>query len=307
MEPPATYTFAQITDPHLTSLAGARFGQLLNKRILGYLSWRKRRRAEHQVNALNCLVDDLKSSDARHLVVTGDLTHIGLPEEFEQAATWLRETGKPGDVTVIPGNHETYVASPWNATFDRWTDYMVSDAGGSRDATMFPTLRTRGPVAIIGVNSSVPTAPFLATGTVDPAQLESLEALLKQTGEQGLFRLVLVHHTPVAGVDKWRKRLTNQRALRTVLDSAGAELVLHGHTHRSVWTELDTSHGKIPVISPPSGSAVCHRPERVARYHLYRVERVAEGWNLEVEVRAYSPGDGTVYQDGVRQLQLLRS
>ena len=37
-----------------------------------------------------------------------------------------------------------------------------------------PTLRRRGPVALIGLSSAVPTPPFMATGTLGRAQLEAL-------------------------------------------------------------------------------------------------------------------------------------
>ena len=44
--------FAQISDPHLSSLEGVRPGDLLNKRALGYLSWRRKRRFEHRPEVL---------------------------------------------------------------------------------------------------------------------------------------------------------------------------------------------------------------------------------------------------------------
>ncbi|RLA48224.1 MAG: metallophosphoesterase, partial [Gammaproteobacteria bacterium] len=41
-------TFAQISDPHLSSLEGVHARDLLNKRVFGYLSWRRKRRFEHR-------------------------------------------------------------------------------------------------------------------------------------------------------------------------------------------------------------------------------------------------------------------
>ena len=41
-------TFAQLSDPHLSSLEDVHWRDLASKRLLGYLSWRKRRRAEHR-------------------------------------------------------------------------------------------------------------------------------------------------------------------------------------------------------------------------------------------------------------------
>ena len=75
------FTLAHLSDPHLTSLAAVRLRQIANKRILGYLSWRQRRRFVHRTDVLDAVVDDLKRQQPDHIAVTGDLTHIGLPAE----------------------------------------------------------------------------------------------------------------------------------------------------------------------------------------------------------------------------------
>lgn len=301
------FCFAQITDLHLTSLAHARGDDLFNKRILGYLSWLKRRRAEHQLSVLDSLTRDLAGTDSQHLVITGDLTHLGLPAEFQQAQRWLQGVGSPAQVTVIPGNHEAYVATPWEQTLALWTDYMAGDGSPATGPDMFPSLRVRGPVAIIGLSSAVPSPVFMATGRIGPTQLERLETLLEETAARGLFRVLLVHQTPAPGVDKYRKRLTNGAALREVLADKGVELVLHGHSHRSIWAAVDTPRGPVPAISPPSASALTRSRKRLARYHLYRVSPHESGWSLEVEVRAYDPGDKGFHKEMERTFQIAGS
>ena len=68
------YLFAHISDPHLSTLDGVRRRDLLNKRLLGYLSWRSHRREEHRSEVLAALVRDLERLSPRHTVITGDLT-----------------------------------------------------------------------------------------------------------------------------------------------------------------------------------------------------------------------------------------
>ena len=68
-----TQCFAQISDPHLSSLTGARARDLLNKRALGYLSWRRKRRFEHRTEVLEALQRDLSITALDQLLVTGDL------------------------------------------------------------------------------------------------------------------------------------------------------------------------------------------------------------------------------------------
>ena len=57
-----------------------------------------------------------------------------------------------------------------------WGDYMRGDDG---DAA-FPFLRRRGPLALIGLSSAVPTAPFMATGRLGAEQLARSRELLDQ-------------------------------------------------------------------------------------------------------------------------------
>jgi 3',5'-cyclic AMP phosphodiesterase CpdA len=287
-------TFAQLSDPHLSSLDDVRWRDLASKRLLGYLSWRKRRRAEHRSEVLDCMQRDLESKRPEHMVITGDLTHIGLPDEFRQARSWLESLGEPRDVTVIPGNHDAYVHASWANSFAWWEPWMISDGEpvitgkANRFDTVFPSLRIRGPVAFIGLSSAAPSAPFMATGRIGAHQLERLETLLETTGRQGLFRVVLLHHPPVPGEEKWRKRLTDAGTLCQVIARCGAELVLHGHRHRSVQSRIEIPGTHVPVFGIPSASAIGHKPGRAAQYYLYRVVRKTAAWGLHVAVLGYS-------------------
>ncbi len=290
----ATFTFAHFSDPHLSSLEWVQARELLNQRILGYLSWRSRRRAEHKTEVLEALLRDLAETRPQHIVVTGDLTHLGLPGECREVSEWLRRVGAPGDVTVIPGNHDTYIAAPWEQTVGLWAPYMASD-----DETLwsdvtdrFPILRIRGPVAFIGLSTAHPTPPFFASGSVGRVQLRRLEQLLADLAKKPLLRVILLHHPPQPEATKWRKRLIDGAALRAVLARHGAELVLYGHAHYPLRAQLATPTGGVPAIGVSSASALGHKPGQRAQYHLYRVHRTAAGWQLQICVRTYaSTGD----------------
>jgi 3',5'-cyclic AMP phosphodiesterase CpdA len=107
------FRLAHLSDPHVPPLPQPRIGELMNKRLLGYLSWQYRRKAIHRTDMLDRLTENLKSKQPDHVVVTGDLVNISLPGEFEMAADWLRRLGTPDRVTVVPGNHDAYVALPF--------------------------------------------------------------------------------------------------------------------------------------------------------------------------------------------------
>jgi 3',5'-cyclic AMP phosphodiesterase CpdA len=55
--------FAQLSDPHLSSLKEVRGRDLFSKRGLGYLSWRRKRRFEHRTEVLEALQRDLERPD----------------------------------------------------------------------------------------------------------------------------------------------------------------------------------------------------------------------------------------------------
>ena len=304
-----TQQFAHLSDLHLTSLAGVRIGQLMSKRCLGYLSWWRRRRHEHRAEVLDAMLRDMGDRPLDQLLVTGDLTHIGLPSEFRQALDWLQRLGEPQQVGVVPGNHDAYVRTPWEQTFDLWRDYLKGDLKGDLQGDGptggFPSLRRRGQLAFIGINTGCPMPPFFATGRAGQDQLARLPALLDSCREQGLFRVVYLHHCPLPGLEHWRKRLTDAAELVEILRDGGAELVIHGHGHRSLANSLDSRDGEIPVLAVPSASALGqHGP--ASAWHLYEVSRRDEGWTLVQRPRHYRRESGEFAAGEPREWRLRR-
>ena len=293
MDPKKTFTLAHLSDPHLAYHHGMRLADFLNKRLFGYLKWRLRRKSQHHNDVLTAMIQDVRNSQPDHIVVTGDLTHLGLPAEFAKAKELLAALGSASQVTIIPGNHDAYVDGALDCRLAEWVDYMISDGlkvcDGTETAvnTIFPSLRMRGPVALIGVSTAQPCSTFLAVGCIGNDQLQRLQKILIETGQKGLFRIVLIHHPPKSGVVSWRKRLTDAEAFQKTLHGSGAELILHGHSHHQSRTYLETSDGRIPVIGVPSASAAGENPKRRARYHLYHLSPRADGWDIRVCVRSY--------------------
>ncbi|PWB77655.1 MAG: metallophosphoesterase [Candidatus Methylomirabilota bacterium] len=307
------FRLAHLSDLHLTSLAHVKIRALLNKRALGYLSWRFRRRHEHMPAILDALRHDLDGLAPDHIVITGDLTHIGLPDECQQVRRWLETLGSPTEVTVVPGNHDAYIRGRWEDTLALWTPYMVSDPGlniGEQQEpgrSFFPSVRMRGPAVLIGVNSARPSAPFFATGGLGTAQIERLGAVLDRTRRQGRFRILLIHHPPVTAMVAWRKRLTDGATLRALLARYGVEMVLHGHAHRSSVAYLSTGSGAIPLIGVPSASSRRVQARRCGGYHIYEVRPSPGGWEISVSMRGYSPDGRCFVAEEQRALSVFGS
>ncbi|MFT5350490.1 MAG: 3',5'-cyclic AMP phosphodiesterase CpdA, partial [Gammaproteobacteria bacterium] len=151
----------------------------------------------------------------------------------------------------------------------------------------FPSFRQRDSLAIIGLSTALPTAPFFATGRLGQEQIDKLAELLKQTGEKGLFRIVMLHHGPLAETNKFRKRLIDAAQFRSVIKSHGAELILHGHGHEPVNGLLQTPYSKIPVIGVASASLLSSSINKRAGYNIYEVKQAASHWRLKILSRSY--------------------
>jgi 3',5'-cyclic AMP phosphodiesterase CpdA len=282
------FTLAHLSDPHLAPLPPVRWRDLAGKRLTGYLNWQRKRRFIHDPTVLRRVIGDLKTTAMEHIAITGDLANIALPEEFEHARQWLPGLGPQYDLTVIPGNHDIYVAGGLEMMQEACAASMRADDDGA----VFPFVRRRGPVAIIGLNTGVPTPPLMATGRLGETQLARLARILAALKADNLFRVVLIHHPPVSEAPA-HKRLTDASALLDVIAAQGAELVLHGHDHIHQLHWLRGPSGRIPAIGVPSASAAPGTTKDAAGYNLYRIDGGPGAWRCEMESRGIGP-DGRI-------------
>jgi 3',5'-cyclic AMP phosphodiesterase CpdA len=278
----AAFVLAHLSDPHLPPLPRPRLIELAGKRVLGYLHWTRNRHKYHRREVLDVLVSDLQAQSPDHIAVTGDLVNLALEAEFAPARAWLESLGPPKRITAIPGNHDAYVRATRHRFAESWSRYLQGDEranGGS----VFPSLRRRGPLALISLSSAVPTPPFMATGTLGTAQLEALDRLLAGLSGQESFRVLLVHH-PLRSESRI-KRLTDAAALMDCLKRHGVELVLHGHDHIHSTILIDGPSGPIPVVGVPSASSVAHGRYPAAAYNLFAIRRNGGAWRCDLIVR----------------------
>lgn len=278
------FTLAHLSDPHLP-MPEARPGQLMNKRATGYFNWWRNRVDIHRPEALACIVADIKARQPDHIALTGDLVNVSLPQEFQRAAEWLASFNGPDRITVIPGNHDVYVKTPWRESLGLWGAYMASDGAPPAESfDVFPTVRRRDDVALVGLSSGVPRLPLLATGEVGEAQLARAEQLLGELGRQALCRVVMIHHPPLP--ESRFKWLSDRADFQAMIKRVGCEMVLHGHNHRSEVGRIDGPLGPVPVLGVASASAAPDSKYGRARYHLIHIEREGAAWRLRVEIRA---------------------
>ena len=286
-----TFTLAHLSDPHLAPLPKPRWRDLIGKRVTGYINWQRNRRFVHDAEVLGKIVADLKAQAADHIAVTGDLSNIALPQEFVRGRAWLQTLGAPVGVTLIPGNHDAYVRAAAGEPERQWGDYMRGDNGASG----FPCLRRRGPLALIGLSTAVPTAWGMATGRLGEAQLKRLGETLASLAGEKVFRVVLIHHPPVSQA-KRHKLLTDAAEFLRVVAAQGAELVLHGHDHLHMLNWLAGPNGtRVPAVGVPSASAAFGASKHAAAYNLYGIDGAPGAWTCEMTSRGIGAA-GTVMQ-----------
>lgn len=280
MLPP--FLLAHLSDPHLPT--PARTGGAALKQRLARAAW-GRKRDVHRPEMLAAVVEDIRGQYPDHIVVTGDLVNLAAPAEFAAARAWLTTFADPHRLTVVPGNHDALVPAG-SAQWVAWAAWMEDTPG------VFPKLRVRDGVALVGASSAVVTPPGSARGRLGGEQLARLEAVLTRARAEGLVRVVLLHHAPAPGAAPWRKALADAPALACVLRRAGAELMLHGHLHRATLGALPGPHGPIPVVGAPSAASSL-AGERAARWHLIAIAPCAGGVEIRVTVRGRRP-DGAM-------------
>lgn len=312
----AAFTLAHLSDVHLGPLppVGARHWNV--KRFLGWLNWQHRRRHLYSRDVLDRIAADIAAQSPDHIAVTGDLANLGLPAEHEAALAWLRALGDSERVTVIPGNHDIYSSIGTDIGTARWQPHMSANTAAADYAiaealaadTDFPFVRRFGKLAIIALNSAVPTRPFYAIGRIGKAQLDRLARILDRLGAEGLTRVVLIHHPPLPGLSKARHDLQDADALAEVLARHGAELVLHGHEHVSSEHWHPTPSGHIPIIGVPSAALTRpYKKEPPARYHLYRFALDGDRPSIELIARGLAEPDGPVVELERRQIVPAKS
>jgi len=292
-----TFTLVHMSDVHLGPLEGVPLRHLNTKRALGYLNWQRGRRFVHLRSVADRIAADALVQTPDHIAVTGDLANLGLPGEYAGALAWLEALGDPAQVSVVPGNHDIYTGRLGGAScLETWAPFMRGNEGLVQDGPVrFPYVRTLGPVALIGLNSAVPTPPFVAAGRLGAAQIADAAITLDRLGRAGYIRVVLIHHPPLPGQAPPRRALQDAAAFADVLDRHGAELVLHGHNHQQMLAWRRHSERGIPVLGAASASAgQAHKEEPLARYHVLRIRRADGAVRIDCEIRGFAEASGPV-------------
>lgn len=229
---PQPFTLIHLSDPHFHALP-RRVRDWLGKRGVGALNLLLNRRRQFPRERARRLVRQVAALDWDHLVVSGDLTQLGLRHEMELAwremAPWLARGAER--VTIIPGNHDRYTPGdeapgPFDEVFGDF-----SPQGPER----FCAKRLTGRWWLAAWDSAIPRPVLQASGRVAPETLRATERWL--AGLPANARVVLTNHYPLAFPEWYRVRtrheLLNLAEVSAWLARQRIELYLHGHVHHN--------------------------------------------------------------------------
>lgn len=230
---------------------------LLNKRAIGMLGLVVRRARKFRLERLNEVVERVRSLDADHVLITGDLTTTALPAEFRAAREELAGLlAEPDRVTVVPGNHDRYTTgSVRYRQFEEWFGAFAPEGP-------YPWLRYLDPdTAILGLDAT--RSHISATGRLPAAQLDAAKSLLADPAARPR-RLLVACHYPLAAPPSYEaelhhKRMKNAPEVGAWLGEVGPHLFCCGHVHaawafapRSIAGQLCLNAGA-PLLRDPTG------------------------------------------------------
>jgi predicted phosphodiesterase len=190
---------------------------------------------EVSIPALEIILDHLQQLEIDFLLLPGDLTQHGEPENHR----WLQKrlSKLPFPVYVVPGNHDVPHEFADEISIGlKDFPYYYQQFGYHNPQQLYYTSEVLPGVQLIGLNSNQFNQAGKQIGCLDEAQLIWLEQVLKQSKNK--LVMVMVHHNVLEHIPKQsshplgqRYMLDNAPKLREILQAAGVGLVFTGHLH----------------------------------------------------------------------------
>jgi 3',5'-cyclic AMP phosphodiesterase CpdA len=167
------------------------------------------------------LVALIERVDPQLIVASGDLTHRGLRDQHERAASFLRRLGR--DVVAIPGNHDIPYRFPDRFT-TTWREF-------ERQWETTEPVHVSDDLYVVGLNTVRPWRH--QSGGLKDRQIDWAVERLGEAPD-GALRVVAMHHQMVNAPWRTKKKPVARRThvLSRLVDS-GAELILGGHVHQA--------------------------------------------------------------------------
>lgn len=217
-----------------------------------------------------------------HVLITGDLTEDGTPDQYESLAEVLDESGLPPEqVTLVPGNHDAY-SDP-----AAWRQALAGPLAAYRETSAEGAVTVCGDAVIRPVSTVMDAQHFTrAAGVVRAGALDGIRALAADGVSASRTLIVAQHHAPLGATNPvWNyfDGTMGATAMRDLLAELPALHVVHGHVHhKSTVALFGRAHAQVFSVES-------------SRDHdgSLRVYRAEGGWlRVESEVSSDMPLQG---------------
>ena len=264
---------AHISDIHLSNVPQTLLGMWTGKRFLGGLNMLIFRRKELRNSYFPRLIQEIQKQQPDLLLVTGDMTTTALPKEFSQAHEIMLPFINENKLRSIPGNHDVYT---WLSEKSRRYESYFSDCHGeSLEDSSYPHVTLlKDEIAIIALNTCVPTGLSGSWGKIDDEQMLRFEQALKKYATH--FRVILLHHflqDKHGSVGLPRRGLRSREKLIDIIKKHGAELILHGHEHACYHYEISGLNKNVPVFCVGPATRHSTIAKKQGGYQMYEIKK----------------------------------
>jgi Icc protein len=229
------------------------------------------------MKTLNEALDQVAALPAKpdFMIHTGDITHLALPQQFDDAAKAIQRSGL--DVHYAPGEHDILDAATARA-------YMERFGKGARDGAYYSF--DHSGVHFISLNN-VTDLKKNGLGSLGPDQLAWLADDLK--GKTASTPIVVFCHIPLWTIaPEWGWGTEDSQAALSLLARFGSVTVLNGHIHQlmqKVEGSVTFHTARSTAFPQPApGTAPAPGPLRVPPGQLRSL--------LGITSVAVAPGDG---------------
>jgi 3',5'-cyclic AMP phosphodiesterase CpdA len=246
-----------ISDLHIPPLPAVGIKRLASKRFMGWLNWYRARGREHDLEILEQTLKAAANTPADVVLITGDITNLGLPEEFERAEQLLQKHLKDRRVILTFGNHDAYIPGT-----QRDIDAMALRWNGQ---SSYPVIYEDSHAKLIVLSSAVPTWLLASGGMVNKEQLERLEQELKQARAIGKKTIIALHHPPLHHMGSFKSRLFNAREMEKIIEACKPDAILHGHLHKDIYL----NHNESTILSGVTAASL--KKAHTSRGHLWEI------------------------------------
>lgn len=271
-----------ISDIHIFALSSLRPQRFLNKRLLGGANLLLRRRKSHSTALVQQAIKQLNELKVDHVAISGDITNLALEEEFALASNVISTIeGAPQSVSIVPGNHDAYIKDATQKRLFEHTfaHYLKSDLPEYQLDSGYPFCHMlHDSVALIGLNSAIPTPYFISGGRVDERELRALLQILEDDRLKNRFVVVMVHHHLLPfphSRSEIPRRMANAPELLNILRKKDVGLAIHGHNHYFQTHTLPHLHGMGDLVISEAGSTSVthiHNPMKAGKFNVINIE-----------------------------------